>query len=77
MTTPDGPYWIKPLEWDRVDGTCWRTSTLFGQVTAHLIHGSWRLNVDGKKHRTIEAFQLAAKSWHRERILPALELKGD
>jgi hypothetical protein len=77
MTTTE-TYRIKPLAWRKSMGQWW-TETLFGNVVLWQYQDSkfkkyWTCSTCGGSHDSLEAAQLAAESWYRERLLGALEV---
>lgn len=54
-------------------------STMFGQVQIDWVVDVWIFRPPSNerfRHHSLESAQLAAESWHRERILPALVRVG-
>jgi hypothetical protein len=77
MTTIEQAYVIGPLVWEQISLSVWRARLVLG-CTAYIKRngGSFLLERPNEAEtlelRSLEAAQLAAESWHRERLLPAL-----
>lgn len=70
----DKVYRIKPLVWEKRDPKWYRLEhPLFGFLQIWQSEsGKWAFSKETGRHDTLEAAQLAAEQWHRERMAAGL-----
>jgi len=82
MSNSDQLYRIRPLVWKKVSDKCYVSKTVLGTITLGLSEYGWDFIYEGSirltmTKPTLEAAQLAAKQWHRERLAADLEVVND
>ena len=73
MTTPAQLFRIRPLAWERITGGIYRAESSLGRMYAERDGKLWMFwctdhNANQRNLDTLEAAQLAASQWHRERL---------